>query len=232
MVSGREFTVAIGTPKAEEELARRSKPQDACWEDVLKRLQFPEDLHGIRVLDIGAGASDFIPHILELGADAYALDPKYRRMSDFRGEVRKYHKTLTAARMPRERIKRLQKALETFTECAKNYPERFVSAYASSLPFADGDFDVVCSINALTVYPDVDPHLFPKIVSEALRVTRRGGTLQFYPYLLSGVGFGGDPYRLRNQEQTLGKAQEKGITEPSEFTTDEYGVRTIILVKR
>ena len=51
-------------------------------EELMDLYNFPENVKGIKTLDIGASQSNLCAHLLDLGANAYAVDPLYANLSD------------------------------------------------------------------------------------------------------------------------------------------------------
>ncbi len=154
-----------------------AQPTSPSWEEVFTSVLIPEEVNGLKILDVGAGASDAVKRLSDLGADAYAIDPRYRSRSDLKGLVRKHNKVLEG-----EDSARREQALESFMESIKNTPERYKTASATDIPFTNDFFDIVYSRIAVTYYLDVDRDIFSKAVSECIRVTKPGGSIRFFPY--------------------------------------------------
>src|SRR3989344_2740458 len=80
--------LTLGTPDAERKIAGLVPVTATIYGYGRSLLALPESLDGVRILDIGAGASDITARFIELGAVAYAVDPRYRSRSDLKGKAR------------------------------------------------------------------------------------------------------------------------------------------------
>lgn len=132
------------------------------------------------VLDVGAGASGFVPHLLSRGVDAYALDPKFvpGRYMDLVADVRAYH-TSRAGLVGTPPI--MEMTLSAFTESVAQHPDRYVYGYASKLPWPDNRFDVVVSSQLHIKYLIAKPEVFNQSMRELVRVLKPGGMLKISP---------------------------------------------------
>ncbi len=188
------------------------------WEDIFETVQFPEDIRGLRILDVGAGASDAVAHLLELGADAYAIDPIFKSRADLKGKARNNNRLLPFSK---EQRMRRNNALESFMDSLKDQPERYRTASATQIPFRDNFFDIVYSISAVLGYLDLDREVLLKGVSECLRVAKPGGRVVFAPYLARPLFPGPvNDLRIDNEKQMIkwlnGDPKVQHITERGE----------------
>lgn len=168
------------TNLSEADIAKfRSSVSAGPWENVFEAFRMPEELRGLRILDLGAGASDTTDKLLELGVDAYAIDPQYKNKSELRGQVRRNFAT---SNLSKEAIQQRARALERFTDSAKAHPDRYRTAYATELPFPDNFFDLAFSLNAVSVYLNSDRNILTKAMDEVLRILKCRGTLQMFPF--------------------------------------------------
>lgn len=115
------------------------------------------------------GGSDLTATFLAMGADAYALDIGYL-------DKRMHRKILSDGIYPPNL---------NFIDSIDGYPERYIGASATDLPFTDGSFDRVVSFYGIFGVMDEDVDLLRASVAEAIRVLKQGGTLQIGP-LMSG----------------------------------------------
>jgi len=156
------------------------------WQNVEGLIEFPDKVCGLKILDVGAGGSDMIAHLLERGAEAYAIDPLYTSWSRVKGEVRKTLAKLEKRRAGDQKweefIRCQHEALERFVESAKCNPDHYKPAFASELPFPDNYFDLVFSINCVCQYLDINFGTLLAAVNECLRVLKPGGTVQLFPF--------------------------------------------------
>lgn len=153
-----------------------------------------DELVGRSILDCPAGASPFGAQVRALGGHVVSVDPAYHRPAD---------ELVTRARTDLERIVAWQRAhpgnfdwdyLRSPEEIDRRWSEgidvfardfeldgvRYLDAALPSLPFADGDFDLVVSGFLLFVYPELlgfDAHLCALL--ELVRVGR--GEARVYP---------------------------------------------------
>jgi|GEM_PF-7013321 len=165
-------------------------------ESVMSAAGLPQDPAGMKILDIGAGWSDAVAWLCEMGAHAFALDPLYRpgvdsdefyrRSEELREERLIERYGLQLGRAYSNSLKDSNRAAREITiRDRKEHPARYVPGYAGALPFRDGCFDLVFSINCITHGLDEDYGVFMRAVAEALRVLKPQGRLHLYPVLWS-----------------------------------------------
>ncbi len=148
-------------------------PSDALgYEAVFKVTRMPKEVKDLRILSIGEGGSDSIDRLLELGADAYAIDPKYTNVPEMVDEIsiRLFHNGRDEA------------PLDRFVQSVTINPDRYIAASSDKLPFSDGHFDLVYSVNSLMGYLDLDRSFLTAVMAESARVVKPGGSLRFYPF--------------------------------------------------
>lgn len=218
-------------PYKEIPLVELSGFSGADWTDYLRVLKLPEDVKGLKILDVGAGASEFTAELLDRGANAYAIDPKY----DFPLEQVREGATIyiRIAPYPPEIIARREKSVERFLRSFEWNRTRYVAGSATSMPFPDSNFDVVCSINTLTTYLDRDYDVFNQAIEECLRVTRVGGSIQLFPYKDEEPSLTGkvNQARLQNQERVLNALRKNRIVDLTFIRDSHSNMRGIILTK-
>ena len=214
----------------ERDIGAKAHPSAEPWEDIFESVQFPEDLRGLTILDVGAGASDATARLVELGADAYALDPLYKSTSDLKGKVRIQNKIPLYSK---DAKKRRHEALERFMASFKNEPERYKTASATQIPFPDDTFDIVYSVAAVLRYLDLDLQILLKAVSECLRVAKPGGRISFAPYMqrhISWPGFIND-LRIDNEKKMLGWFNSNPqVTHVREVGEELF--KTLVIIKK
>lgn len=206
------------------------------WETSIRLLDLPEKLQGVRILDVGGGASDLTAELLDRGADAYAVDPRYRSRSDLKGRVRKHIKGLYST-TDRDHMRRSFKTLERFMQSTKTHANRYKSAYASELPFPDDYFDIIFSIDCITVYLDIDSNLLYRATQECIRTVKSGGKVHFFPFGDTANVFGDSDVttlRLQNQNQLLTSLRVNPIVnvETRKNTGVNYDVWTLMIIKK
>jgi ubiquinone/menaquinone biosynthesis C-methylase UbiE len=163
----------------EDELSKSVPPSALPWARAGEFVQLPADVKGLAVLDVGAGASDITAILMERGADAYAIDPKYRKKSEINDMI-KAHLRSGQYDMPTRMT--INQTLLKWTASIAKTPDRYKATSATHLPFADNFFDIVFSIDTLTAFLDVDRGILMQSVQECLRVTKPGGRVTFSPF--------------------------------------------------
>jgi hypothetical protein len=171
----------------EEQLAKELFATASSVEIARTVICFPENLTGLRTLDIGAGASSCTAWLCAQGAESYALDARYddpeklaeSLKSAMRALHSEYMKKHNKTRWPLYEQK-MRASQRLFQEHRSQMPDRYVSGYASKLPFPNASFDLVYSINCITHGLDIDYDIFSAAVYEALRVGRE---LRMHPFL-------------------------------------------------
>jgi len=125
---------------------------------------FWETYEGKKVLDVCAGVSDFTAKLLQLGADAYALDYGYQDVEELL--IRASHRP--AGLFPR-----------SITENR----DRYIQGSAHNLPFPSDTFDAVTSFYGIFGVIDDDVDLAYASINEAIRVLKSGGILSVGPLM-------------------------------------------------
>ena len=122
----------------------------ARWRETIDehRERFLAACRGRRVLEVGCGTARDGRYLVENGIDYRAVDASRRSLAFAR---------------------------EHFSQ--RGLPARFANADATSLPFADGAFDLVYSIGVVHHVPD-----WERACREIARVTAPGGTLRVMVY--------------------------------------------------
>ncbi len=117
-----------------------------------------DNYRGKKILDIGAGTSDFVARLLRLGADAYAFDHGYDDMAKLG--------------------KRMKGPLSrAFIDSVRSEPQRYISGSSHNLPFASGTFDAITSYYGIFGVIDDDVALAKVSINEAIRVLKPDGIL-------------------------------------------------------
>lgn len=119
-----------------------------------------------KMLDVCAGVSDFTAKLLELGADAYALDYGYADIQELL-------------------IRTQQRTAGLFPRSVEQNRERYIQGSAHSLSFSSEIFDGVTSYYGIFGVLDDDLDLAQVCINEAIRVLKPGGILSVGP-LMSG----------------------------------------------
>jgi ubiquinone/menaquinone biosynthesis C-methylase UbiE len=143
----------------------------------------PEDIRGLRILDVCAGGSDLTASLCLLGADAIALDPLFDDPP-----MLYYRRKLTFAKyfgidpndIDNQDLKAFEKrpSIMAFRSSIERDPKRYIKGFSHELPFEDSSFDSVLSYNGIIGVLDQDIPLLRKSADEAIRVIKPGGQIQ------------------------------------------------------
>lgn len=156
------------------------------WTYLSRVIDFPTKPSTI--LDIGAGGSDVTAELLKRGHNAFAIDPRYEDPDLIRKKVEESYTKRDPNSPLREHWEQLtrdqEQALTVFYRSREENPSNYIPATGTALPFKDGTFDLVFSVNAVTEYLDLNKHLLQDAVFECLRVTKPGGRVELHPLKL------------------------------------------------
>src|SRR5438045_562160 len=83
--------------RAQWAAAAATLPTARPWDVVRALVPFPSELRGATVIDVGAGGSDAVAALLAAGADAYAVDPRYRSAAGLVRDANAYFAAQEAA---------------------------------------------------------------------------------------------------------------------------------------
>ncbi len=164
-----------------------------------------ESLHGLSVLDVAAGPSSFTAEASRRGIDATAVDPLYGLRPDaLRQQVEIDYRAMFAQLRAKPGLVRLRSfsSIDAAEESRRAAAARFLTDYEAhfvhgryvggalpTLPFLDGQFDLVLCAHLLFVYAarfDFEFHV--AACRELVRVSRR--EVRIHPL----IGVGGKPY--------------------------------------
>ena len=153
------------------------------------------NLAGMRVLDVGGGPSSFRAEAAKAGAQAYALDPLYRKddasirnaflktqevMQE--GMMRVRHRFVWTHYENEQRVASLRReALALFLMDRQEHAAHYLVGALPFLPFEDQSFDLVTCSHLLFLYGDVlDTSFHIEAVKELARVGRE---VRIFPLL-------------------------------------------------
>lgn len=125
-----------------------------------------ENYQGKKILDVGAGVSDFTDMLLEKGADAYALDYGYKDLDEFLSRASGWWAEG-----------------QRFLSHYKENPQRYIYGLAHHLPFESNTFDAVTSYFGIFGAMDEDVDVAKACINDAIRVLKPDGILQIGPLL-------------------------------------------------
>jgi len=184
----------------ERHIAQESFSAGLSFERASILINFPKDVSGLTIVDIGAGASPAVLGLQEHGAKAIAVDYRYEDLKDLKTSIdrdlsgNRMNQVLSIARGMGESIKdtrgdmkqyarSMRKDMGLFFHAHENRKIQLVAASAGSLPFRDESVDFIFSIQCISRFLIKDRDVFINVVSEATRVLRPGGELQLHPWI-------------------------------------------------
>ncbi len=184
-------------------LGETTKVSGNKLEDLYKVFKLPENLNGIKVLDICTGQSDFADWLSQQGAKACAIDYLYQNIQALN---QKRMETLveTVQRswgldVDNSQVEMTSKnELNKFTAMLESRRTTYITASAHALPFQDGSFDIAISFSGIFGVLDHDKRIASVCVNEALRVLKKNGKLQLAPALI-GPDF--SDQQIKNQRE-------------------------------
>lgn len=230
----------------EERIIEQSESTALSFEVIEKLVEIPKDVKGKKILIIGAEASDLTAVLLGRGADAYAIDPRYKDINSLTNYVDKHIAKMNGIFSDINRAleyeRKQKQTLSRFLESARLNPEHYIAAKASQLPFRDNTFDMVFSINCVLGTLDLEKNLLFKAKDEAIRVTKPEGVIQFFPiYGPQVLPIKNFDVRKRNQkkldhELSGDSSISYDIFSPMEKRdgwdmSDESDVKTLVIIK-
>jgi SAM-dependent methyltransferase len=206
--------------RAQWRAAPATFPTARPWSVVAALIPFGENVTDTTIVDVGAGGSNAVASLLTLGADAFAIDPRYRSWPSLERACTSYFERHEAlGRLPEAREASadpiaLQRA--AFRDFALSFHDprnvdRYRSAVATNLPFADHSVDLVYSLDCITQYLDRRFDLLAAAVEEALRIVRPGGRLVLVPFRDDVFAVGYQLDRRAHQRRLEGWLDERGL---------------------
>jgi hypothetical protein len=156
------------------------------WDVLRKFYKLPEDVQGLRILDVCAGESDLTASLSLLGADAIALDALYDNLPSLHSRrkitfARHFGIDLNDTVNPDLHTFDQKPSIITFRSSIERDPKRYIKGLANKLPFEDSSFDFVLSFYGIIGVLDQDMPLLRRSVDEAIRVVKSGGQIQLGP---------------------------------------------------
>lgn len=153
---------------------------DRTYKQYLEHFSLSEhQLEGKKILDIGAGLSDFTEKANEKfgdkGSIAVAVDPMYGSLGD---DLREFEQNVQDAGMDLRSKQDIRKGIGAAYERAKGSPNKIAASH-QDLPFADGSFDLIFAHNSITQYKDRE--VTRRAISEGARVMAENGEFRISP---------------------------------------------------
>ncbi len=171
----------------EESLTIKSSCTANDFELVSEGIYFPEDVAGLYILDICGGASLATGRLRMHGAKAFAIDYKYKDRHTLKRSIDDY--LLDPGLFPMDRIKqeyirRMRKNRDIFLRNLNGTDKPLVAALAGDLPFANESFDMCYSTQGISPAILGDLKIFTQAYQEGMRVLKKGGQFQIYPWFI------------------------------------------------
>jgi ubiquinone/menaquinone biosynthesis C-methylase UbiE len=173
----------------EKQIAQESFSSAFPSEGAFTYIDFPKDVRGLTIVDIGSGASTATLELQKQGANAIAIDYRYKNLKEVKRSIDRYlSSTIPSAdrRMMvevREYNRQMRNSMRAFFHAHENREIQLVAASAGSLPFKNESVDLIFSIQCITRFLIKDKDVFINAVSEAIRVLRPEGQLQLHPWI-------------------------------------------------
>jgi len=173
-----------------QRLAHRWPITATPWAALSRFYQLPEDMAGLRVLDVCAGGSDLTAVLATQGADSRAIDINYDNIDYVNGAVSAHYinafledgdKASGPDYLAAMEAIANQPHVQAFRRSFAQERFRYVAAPAHEIPFADDFFDLVLSHNGILGVTQEDPLVLEASVEEAIRVAKAGGQIQLGP---------------------------------------------------
>ncbi len=163
----------------ERETAYRVPCSAMDYDSLITQFSFPQSVLGLRILDIGGGASNMTARLLELGADAYSIDPRYENPRRVYRDVEAY---LSRGSLPEGEIIGATQTMAEFRTSILSNPERYINGTMSALPFDDASVDLIISNLAFSELLTRNIQALKRGASESYRVLKPGVELQVIPW--------------------------------------------------
>ena len=212
-------------PAKREHYLKRLNSTHLRSSELRRYVELPADVHGRSILDIGAGTSTTSMDFARRGARFVALDLRFRNADEIQQSSGEYF-TGYRSNLDDPRLKSRNPLLRHvyngdredskrfFRDFARNSQGIYVAGDLWKLPFAENSFDFVFSIRCLSdCYVDTD--IFVQAASEALRVAKRGSTVQISPWQEDYLSLGrGLPVgaSAKHQAEVLAALKGAGIS--------------------
>lgn len=160
--------------------------------DAMEALGIPKEVSGLVIVDLAAGASSLTAHLLEKGADAYAVDRLYlddeelKRSMD-EGIARVTSRYLDLGML--DFIETTKRSREEFEGSFEKRRERYRGAWLTRLPFEDNFSDITCSLHGISNLGENFDVMWQAIL-EAIRITKQNGLVIIAPFSRRGSRWG------------------------------------------
>ena len=146
-------------------------------------LGLPEEVAGMTIVDLAAGASPLTHDLLQAGADAYAFDCVYQKSEEELHQLIKvYHQEILKFVNQKEEIsEEINRDKEVFWRSLRIERDRYICGWMTELPFPSDFSDLTLSFEGATHVGANNFDLMWLITQEALRITKQGGKVIMSP---------------------------------------------------
>lgn len=151
-----------------------------------------------RIVDVSAGASNFVAEAARRGVQALAVDPAYQ---DMRMATRLHQSVADGAQLiaahsdhfvydwygtPARRAEMRHTAMEGFISDCQSHPDRYQAAALPGLPLATGSYDLALCSHLLFTWANVLDELGH--LAALIELARIADEVRVYPLVLQGNG--------------------------------------------
>ncbi len=189
----------------EQNLAVESFSTANSFEQTSKIIDFPRQVAGLTIVDIGAGASTCVAELREKGANALAVDYRYYNPKKLKRSVDR--KLADVPAILNERVNEARTNLgafftedleisgqQQFVRLSRKLRDRFfynlglgrgqyIAALAGFLPIRSNSVDFVYSTQALSTFLLKEAEVFQSAMDETFRILKTGGEIQIQPWI-------------------------------------------------
>lgn len=204
----------ISVADREKQIAQESFSSALRFEEASVFVNFPKDVGGLTIVDIGSGASTATLELQRQGANAIAVDYRYENLKEVKRSIDRHLSNATSqadrrTMEVREYNRKARNSMRAFFHAHEEREMQLVTASAGNLPFQDESVDFVFSIQCISHFLIYDRGVFINAVSEVLRVLRPGGELQLHPWISTEYDW--DQTKKRNAFELTSYLKEQNI---------------------
>jgi len=191
--------------KQEQDLAEESFSTANNFEHTSKIIDFPRQVAGLTIIDIGGGASTCVAELRERGANAISVDYRYYDRKKLKRSVDR--KLADVPAILNERVDQVRTNLrafftedlevrgqQQFVRHSRKYRDRFfynlesghgqyITALAGFLPIRSDSVDFVYSAQAVSTFLLKEMGVFQNAMDEIFRILKAGGEVQIQPWI-------------------------------------------------
>ena len=173
--------------RKEESIAAKLRISATSASGARLALGIPANASGT-IVDLASGASPLVASLATDGADAYGVDRIYSNPIQLQKELQILIPRILATFPPGQRAEVesiMQRSLAEFIRSYGAEGHRYLSDWLTKLSLPDSFADMTVSLNGISDLAE-NSDVFSQAISEALRITKPGGTFTMAPYHTSG----------------------------------------------